>query len=58
MREKDDISIYYDPMIAKLVVWGEDRISAIRTLSASLRDYRVFNHQNYRLSDYQTTLIF
>jgi 3-methylcrotonyl-CoA carboxylase alpha subunit len=32
VREKDEISIYYDPMIAKLVVWGETREEAIRTL--------------------------
>jgi 3-methylcrotonyl-CoA carboxylase alpha subunit len=25
VRENDDISIFYDPMIAKLVVWGETR---------------------------------
>lgn len=25
VRENDEISIHYDPMIAKLVVWGENR---------------------------------
>ena len=48
VREKDEISIFYDPMIAKLVVWGEDRTSAIRTMAASLRDYRVFGYYKIR----------
>jgi len=34
----DTISIHYDPLIAKLVVWGEDRAAAIRRMSAALRE--------------------
>jgi 3-methylcrotonyl-CoA carboxylase alpha subunit len=41
IREKDEISIFYDPMIAKLVVWGKDRNSAIREMSNALNEYRV-----------------
>src|SRR6266700_3980338 len=33
VRAGDEISQFYDPMIAKLVVWGEDRASALRRLS-------------------------
>ena len=32
-----EISIYYDPMIAKLICWGTDRLSAIRKMKYTLR---------------------
>ncbi|HEY1438337.1 MAG TPA: acetyl/propionyl/methylcrotonyl-CoA carboxylase subunit alpha [Casimicrobiaceae bacterium] len=41
VRSGDEISQFYDPMIAKLVVWGEDRASALRRLSRSLASYQV-----------------
>jgi acetyl/propionyl-CoA carboxylase alpha subunit len=45
-----DIPIYYDPMIAKLVVWGKDRETAIaRTLEAI---------DEYQISGLKTTLDF
>ncbi|MCW9033187.1 MAG: acetyl/propionyl/methylcrotonyl-CoA carboxylase subunit alpha [Rhodospirillales bacterium] len=37
----DEVSIYYDPMIAKLVVWDVDRDSALRRLRSALADYQV-----------------
>ncbi len=37
----DEVSIYYDPMIAKLIVWGEDRQKALQQLTAALRNYRI-----------------
>lgn len=36
VRQGDDVSPYYDPMIAKLVVWGSDRKSALNKLVAGL----------------------
>ncbi len=36
--EGDEISPYYDSMIAKLIVWGEDRAQALARLDAALRD--------------------
>ena len=36
-----DVSVHYDPMIAKLVVWCKDRSSALRLLKSSLRQYNV-----------------
>ena len=36
VREGDVISPYYDPMIAKLIVWGEDRATALAKMSAAL----------------------
>lgn len=41
VRQDDEISIYYDPMIAKVVVWGEDRSSALYNLIKALNKYHV-----------------
>jgi len=37
----DEVSIYYDPMIAKLIVWDEDRDKALSRLSKALKEYRI-----------------
>jgi 3-methylcrotonyl-CoA carboxylase alpha subunit len=37
----DEVSVYYDPMIAKLVVWDENRERALLRLATALADYRV-----------------
>lgn len=34
----DSVTIHYDPLIAKLIVWGEDRPAALRRMSAALRE--------------------
>lgn len=39
--EGDQVSVFYDPMIAKLIVWDEDRERAIDRLTHALRDYRI-----------------
>jgi 3-methylcrotonyl-CoA carboxylase alpha subunit len=36
--EGDAVSPWYDSMIAKLIVWGEDRAQALARLDAALRD--------------------
>ena len=41
VRAGDEITQFYDPMIAKLVVWGEDRASALRRLHGSLANYQI-----------------
>ena len=35
------IGVFYDPMIAKLVVHGRDRTEALRKLRRALEEYRV-----------------
>ncbi len=35
------VPLEYDPMIAKLVIWGQDRDEAIRRTARALREYRV-----------------
>jgi 3-methylcrotonyl-CoA carboxylase alpha subunit len=41
VREGDAISPYYDPMIAKLIVWGADRTQALARLSQALAEFRI-----------------
>ncbi|WP_415902464.1 acetyl/propionyl/methylcrotonyl-CoA carboxylase subunit alpha [Neptuniibacter sp. QD29_5] len=41
VRGGDEVSPYYDPMIAKLIVWGEDRNAAILRLNRALSQYRI-----------------
>jgi 3-methylcrotonyl-CoA carboxylase alpha subunit len=37
----DKVSLHYDPMLAKLIVYAPDRISAVRRIRRALRDYSV-----------------
>jgi 3-methylcrotonyl-CoA carboxylase alpha subunit len=66
----DTISPYYDSMIAKLIVWGEDRAQALARMDAALRDThlvglqtnvaflrRVVNTQAFATADLDTALI-
>ena len=41
VRSGDEISRFYDPMLAKLVALGADRPEALRRLSGALAQYRV-----------------
>jgi propionyl-CoA carboxylase alpha chain len=38
VREGDEISMFYDPMIAKLCTWGETRIAAVEGMARALED--------------------
>jgi biotin carboxyl carrier protein len=46
VRQGDAVSIFYDPMISKLIAWGETRDDALRTMSAALRQYQVVGLPN------------
>nr|HEX4312584.1 acetyl-CoA carboxylase biotin carboxylase subunit [Kofleriaceae bacterium] len=39
--EGSEIPVHYDPMISKLVVWGEDRARAIARMRRALDEYQV-----------------
>ncbi len=41
VREGDSVSMYYDPMIAKLIVWDESREKALARLRAALGEYEI-----------------
>ncbi|MBP1884243.1 acetyl-CoA carboxylase biotin carboxylase subunit [Sinorhizobium mexicanum] len=39
--EGGEISMYYDPMIAKLCTWGPDRATAVEAMASALDDFEV-----------------
>ena len=41
VEEGDEITHFYDPMIAKLIVWDEHRDAALARMRKALADYRV-----------------
>lgn len=41
IRQNDEVSMFYDPMIAKLIVWGEDRNSALENIEYALNNFQV-----------------
>jgi propionyl-CoA carboxylase alpha chain len=41
VREGDEISMFYDPMIAKLATWGATRSAAIDTMAGALEDLHI-----------------
>ena len=36
-----EVSLYYDPMVAKLIAWGENRAEAILRMRRALNEYRI-----------------
>ena len=70
VREGDSVTIHYDPMIAKLVVWDTSRAAAVRRLRTALAEYQVVGvttnlaflgavaaHPAYRDADLDTRFI-
>ncbi|NUO86157.1 MAG: acetyl/propionyl/methylcrotonyl-CoA carboxylase subunit alpha [Cupriavidus sp.] len=70
VREGDTISPFYDPMIAKLIVWGKDRDEALARMRQALAAYhvvglstnvaflqRLVNSEAFRTADLDTGLI-
>lgn len=46
VREGDEVSIFYDPMIAKLVVWGSDRYATLKRMEQALEQYQIVGPPN------------
>ncbi len=42
----DDVGVFYDPMIAKLIVWGNDRSRALKRLRQALAAYQIVGVSN------------
>lgn len=70
VRQGDEVSVHYDPMIAKLVVWGRDRESALQKLHQCLSEFNIVglstnvrflmdlaNHQEFFLGNVHTDFI-
>lgn len=41
VRQGDTISPFYDPMIAKMIVWGKDRKEALARMAQALSQYQI-----------------
>ena len=41
VREGDEISMFYDPMIAKLCAWAPDRAGAVAGMARALEDFHI-----------------
>ncbi len=67
VAEGQEVSIYYDPMLAKLVAWGPDRESSLRRMEVALSQFQVLGvvtnipllravlaHPQFRSGDYDT----
>jgi 3-methylcrotonyl-CoA carboxylase alpha subunit len=48
VREGDAITPHYDPLIAKLIVWGTDRTTAVARLGTALNDFVAVGLQTNR----------
>jgi acetyl-CoA carboxylase biotin carboxylase subunit len=66
----NEISLYYDPMISKLIVWASDRDSAINKITRALTEYeiqgittiipflkKVLNHKDFKRGKFTTHFI-
>ena len=70
VRQDDEVSTFYDPMIAKLIVWDENRDRALQRMLRALNDYRIagvktnlaflsslLEHQSFKAVDLDTNFI-
>jgi acetyl/propionyl-CoA carboxylase alpha subunit len=41
LSEGDEVQIYYDPLISKLITWGTSRDEAIKKMKRALQEYKI-----------------
>jgi 3-methylcrotonyl-CoA carboxylase alpha subunit len=46
VREGDEVTVHYDPMLAKVTVWGRDRRAAAKRLRAALGEVQILGPAN------------
>lgn len=44
-QQGDEIQVYYDPMLSKVITWGETRRDAIESMKRALREFRIHGIQ-------------
>lgn len=49
IRSGQEISTFYDPMIAKVIAWGDNREQAVRRLASAVQDTRLLGVNNNKL---------
>ncbi|MBI4357172.1 MAG: ATP-grasp domain-containing protein [Gammaproteobacteria bacterium] len=70
LKKDDEVSVYYDPLIAKLIAFGRDRSEALQHISKALIDtevigvavntgllYQVVQHPEYQQGHFATNFI-
>ncbi len=69
-REKMEVPIYYDPMLSKLIVYGNNREDAIKKMSQAIKSYKisgvkttlpfgsfVMNHEAFKSGNFDTHFV-
>ena len=69
-KEGSEVSIYYDPMISKLIVHGDNRDEAIEKMINAINHYTIYglkttlsfckyaiNHSDFRLGNFDTGFV-
>ena len=41
IAEEYDVSVYYDPLLSKVIAWGKDREEAIARMLRALNEYKI-----------------
>jgi len=70
IRQGTEISAYYDPLMSKLIVWGQDRTESIERCRRALSEYvisglptsipfckKVLKHPDFLLGNYNTNIV-
>jgi len=70
VQEGSEISMYYDPMISKLITWGKDRKAAMDLLDKAFDEYviqgvthnigfgkSIIYNEAFKAGDYSTAFI-